>query len=410
MPILWAEDIAKEKQEKRESGARIEFKKITEWDLENIKLWKKFTAISLSEIEKKLELLNVHADYNIGESFYEWLSLPRPNDEDYPDLEFTMKDIVAELIEKWVAIQNEDGSVGVVFSEETKIPSCVLQKKDGTGLYLTSDLAAIRYRLTNGWNPSKIIYCVDVRQQLHLKQAFTIAKMAWWVELGADNVEFTHAYNGFIKLKEWAMSTRHGTVIFLEALIEEGNERTEKILEEKWRTGDKKLSQENIQAITIWAIKYSYLMQDREKDVVFDWDKALNFEWHSGPYIQYAYVRARKISSNTDQDFSTSTIVSARNDRNLEFEISSHDKSIIQILAWFEWVVDTVAKTYKPHHLALYAYDLAVGFNSFYVHTPKILEESNENLKEFRLALVTKTARTLKKALDLLAIKMPSEM
>jgi arginyl-tRNA synthetase len=73
-------------------------------------------------------------------------------------------------------------------------------------------------------------------------------------------------------------------------------------------------------------------------------------------------------------------------------------------------VVDTVAKTYKPHHLALYAYDLAVGFNSFYVHTPKILEESNENLKEFRLALVTKTARTLKKALDLLAIKMPSEM
>ena len=90
-----------------------------------------------------------------------------------------MKDIVAELIKNKIAIQNEDGSVGVTFPEETKIPSCILQKKDGTGLYLTSDLAAIKYRLTNGWNPSKIIYSVDVRQQLHLKQAFTIAKMAW---------------------------------------------------------------------------------------------------------------------------------------------------------------------------------------------------------------------------------------
>jgi arginyl-tRNA synthetase len=265
---------------------------------------------------------------------------------------------------------------------------------------------------------------VDVRQQLHLKQAFAIAKRAWWKELWADNIEFFHAFNGFIKLKEWAMSTRHGTVIFLEALIEEGNERTEKILEEKWRTGDKKLSPENIQAITIWAIKYSYLTQDREKDVVFDWDKALNFEGHSGPYIQYAYVRARKISDASDirhisdrkypaweeQDFSQ-----ARHDKNFEiwnlkFELSQSDKSLIRSLARFSVTVDTVAKTYKPHHLALYAYDIAVEFNSFYVHTPKILEEQDAELKAFRLALVAKTAETLKKSFELLAIEMPSEM
>ena len=120
--------------------------------------------------------------------------------------------------------------MGVLFPEETKIPSCILQKKDGTGLYLTSDLAAIKYRMTNGWNPSKIIYCVDVRQQLHLRQAIWIAKQAW-SEL--ENVELFHAFNGFIKLKEGAMSTRHGTVIFLEDLITEGIERTARILEEK---------------------------------------------------------------------------------------------------------------------------------------------------------------------------------
>lgn len=396
-------------EDTREQWARLEFQYLS-WigiDLsipeerrhheENVELWKKFTAISITETGKKLDLLGVHATYNIGESFYEWLHLPRPNDEKYPDLKSNMKDIVAELIEKWVATPNDDGSVGVVFPEDMKIPSCILQKKDGTGLYLTSDLAAIKYRLTNVWNPSKIIYSVDVRQQLHLKQAFTIAKMAW-PELTKD-VEFSHAWNGFIKLKEGAMSTRHGTVIFLEDLITEGNTRTARILEEKWRTWDKSLDGKDIQAITVGAIKYSYLAQDREKDVTFDWDKALSFEGNSWPYIQYAYVRARKIIGDTGPK-SPETVEN----------LSSYDKEVIQILARFGEVVDTVAKTYKPHHLALYAYDLAVCFNSFYVHTPKILEETDANLRAFRLSLVKKVADTLERAFGLLAIEMPSEM
>jgi arginyl-tRNA synthetase len=94
----------------------------------------------------------------------------------------------------------------------------------------------------------------------------------------------------------------------------------------------------------------------------------------------------------------------------LKFELSQSDKSLIRSLARFSVTVDTVAKTYKPHHLALYAYDIAVEFNSFYVHTPKILEEQDAELKAFRLALVAKTAETLKKSFELLAIEMPSEM
>jgi arginyl-tRNA synthetase len=392
-------------KEQFEDWARKEFKLILDWDKENIELWKKFTSISITETEKKLELLNVYATYNIGESFYEGLGLPRPNGEDYPDLKWNMKDIVAELIKKWIATQNEDGSVWVIFPEVMKLPSCILQKKDGTGLYLTSDLAAIKYRLTNGWNPEKIIYSVDVRQQLHLRQAFSIAKMAWWEEFLANNVEFTHAHNGFIKLKEGAMSTRHGTVIFLQALINEGNERTWEILEEKWRTWEKALKSEDIQAITVGAIKYSYLAQDREKDVTFDWDKALNFEGNSGPYIQYACVRAKKIILGMDVSFTNVTESS-----NYELRITNYDKSLIQMLAKFDEVIVTVAKTYKPHHLALYAYDLAVAFNGFYVHTPKILEEKDEALRNLRLSLVKKSSETLEKAFDLLGIKMPSEM
>ncbi len=379
---------------------REEFQKLSHGDNENVKLWQFFTSISLKETEKKLDLLNVHATFNIGESFYEWLGLPRPTDENYPDLEYTMKDIVKELIEKWVATQNEDGSVGIIFPEESKIPSCILQKKDGTGLYLTSDLAAMRYRLTNGWNPEKIIYCVDVRQQLHLKQAFWIANAAWG-EM-TENVEFFHAFNGFIKLKEWAMSTRHGTVIFLDTLLEEGFQKTKNILEEKGRSGEKSLSEENIRAITVGAIKYSYLAQDREKDVTFDWEKALNFEWHSGPYIQYSYVRAKKISE------ANISIVTEKSKET--FSLSVSDRLLIQTLSRFIDAIGNVEKTYKPHHIGLYAYELAGNFNSFYVHTPKILEEENKSLKQFRLSLVEKTAETLQKSFELLGIEMPTEM
>jgi arginyl-tRNA synthetase len=377
------------------AGIWIDMTNPSEFDhhKENVELWKQFTEISITESTKKLELLNVRATYNIGESFYEGLGLPRLNHEDYPDLNYNMQDIIWELITKWIATKNEDGSVGVVFPEETKVPSCILQKKDGTWLYLTSDLAAIKYRLTNGWNPSKIVYSVDVRQQLHLRQAFLIAKQAWpelleWVEL-------FHISNGFIKLKEGAISTRNGTVIFLDKLIEEGMEKTMKILKEKWRT----LSETDIKSITIAAIKYSYLSQDREKDITFDWEKALNFEWNSGPYIQYAFVRARKILTDCVGEVDI-----------WESILSSYDKKLIQSLAGFKKIIDTVATTYKPHHLALYSYELAVNFNAFYVHTPKILEEKNEHIRKFRLSLVQKTADTLQKTFDLLGIDMPSEM
>ena len=311
-----------------------------------------------------------------------------------------MKDIVAELIDLKIATQNKDGSVGVVFPEETKIPSCVLQKKDGTGLYLTSDLAAIKYRLTNGWNPSKIIYSVDSRQQLHLKQAFTIARMAWPELLG--DTELFHAFNGFIKLKEGAMSTRKGTVIFLSDLITEGFNRTKAILTEKGQ----ELSKEDIGAISIGAIKYSYLAQDREKDVVFDWDKALSFEGNSGPYIQYSFVRAKNIIEKAGEIHPHDKGGGEVGGLNL----SEHDRACLRRLSFFDKAVQDSATKYKPHILANYCYELASEFNAFYVHTPKILEEQDANLRTFRLALIEKVAETLKKGFELLAIEMPKKM
>lgn len=380
-----------------EEYCRNEFKKLSEWDEENMKLWGEFTSTSLKAMNAILALIHVVPDYDIGESFYENLPLPKIGNQ--PALQYTMNDIIEELLEKKIATKNEDGSVAVVFPEETKLPSTVIQKKNGTNLYITADICAIKYRLTNGWNPAKIIYSVDLRQQLHFKQCFEICRMAGWV----DGVELFHAGNGHISLPDGAMSTRKWNIIRLEDLVSEGFIRTKKILEEKWRI----LSDDDIREITVGAIKYSYLMQDRERNVVFDWSKALSFEGNSGPYIQYAYVRASKLIQDVKwkiQNFDTINLES------WILNLSSFDKSLIQALRRMETVVQETAEKYKPHILALYCYDLAVAFNSFYVHTPKILEESDENLKQFRLALCEQFVNQIRTGFELLGMKMPSEM
>jgi arginyl-tRNA synthetase len=153
--------------------------------------------------------------------------------------------------------------------------------------------------------------------------------------------------------------------------------------------------------ISIGAIKYSYLAQDREKDVVFDWDKALSFEGNSGPYIQYSYVRAKNIIEKSGK------ITSFQADK---LELSEYDRACLCCLSFFNKAILDTANKYKPHILATYCYELASEFNAFYVHTPKILEEQNVDIRNFRLSLIAKISDTLKKGFELLAIEMPEKM
>lgn len=190
--------IEEEKRENVEEECRQEFKKLSEGDTENMALWQKFTAFSLANMQQTMDLLNVKPTVAIGESFYEGLPLAKLGE--YPDLQYTMKDVINELLSKNIATQNEDGSVGIVFPEETKLPSTILQKRDGTHGYLASDLACVKYRVTNGWNPKSIVYCTDIRQELHFKQVFATAKMAGWMQHGVPHL--VHAANGFISLPE----------------------------------------------------------------------------------------------------------------------------------------------------------------------------------------------------------------
>jgi arginyl-tRNA synthetase len=195
------------------------------------------------------------------------------------------------------------------------------------------------------------------------------------------------------------MASRTGNVIKLRDLFTEAHARTAAILSAKWQ----ELSSEDIDCIGVGAIKYSYLWQDREKDITFDWDKALAFEGNSGPYIQYTYVRAKNIIEKSGKIWEIKSTESVEN-------LTEYDTTLIKQLLRFDEAVLDAATKYKPHILAQYCYNLASSFNGFYAHTPKILEESDENLKNIRLMLVKKTRDILQKGFELLAIKMPSKM
>ena len=384
------------KDETLDSRFREEFKKLSKWDKININLWYKFTKKSILSMQKSFDRLWVKAKYNIWESFYEWLNLPKI--EDYPDLEYNMTDIVKELIKNKIATQNEDGSVWIIFPEKSKLPSCILQKRDWTHGYLASDLAAVKYRKDN-WNPKKIIYFVDIRQQLHFKQVFEISRLAWWLWKWKNKIKCIHAYNWFIKLKDWAMSTREWRIIRLEDLLNESESRAKKIILEKRSDLSEKELKDLSRKIWIGAIKYWYLKKNRELDSIFDWDEYLTFEWNSGPYIQYAYVRALNILNKS----SNSGII-----KNTSFE-HQEEIELAKKLLEFKKTLKLVVKWNYPSILCKYCYDLTKTFSSFYnkVH---ILNEENKQKQALRLELVRVFKDTLKEWFEFLWIEMPDKM
>ena len=390
-----------ESDETLENAFREEFKNLSHWDKDSIELWSKFTKESILAMNIQLGRMNIKPDYNIGESFYEGLGLPKM--EDYPDLwDHNMKDVVWELLEKWIAsiTKNDDGteSTWVVFADELKMPGCILQKKDGTHGYLASDLASIKYRKDN-WDLEKIIYFVDGRQQLHLRQVFEISKQAWWL----GDTQLIHAHNGFISLKDWAMSTRKWRIIKLEALLDEAESRAEKIILEKRDDITWEELKQLSKIIWVWAIKYGYLMKNRESDIVFDWDEFMSFEGNSWPYIQYAYVRARKILEKEAFEINKNLEL-----KDVWFDTSEEIELAKKIMNFNNVLEECVVWNY-PHVITGYAYDLTKAFSSFY-NAVRVKDEENEEVKQLKLLLVNSFTETLKETFVLLGIEMPEKM
>lgn len=365
-----------------EDVARNELRKLQMGDEQNNKLWKEFIEISLKEYNKVYDRLGVKFDHYFGESFY--------ND--------MMPDVLEELKEKNIA--KEDQGALVVFFEEDKLPPALVQKKDGSFLYATSDLATIKFR-KNELNVDKAVYVTDERQQNHFKQVFEISEM-----LGAPyNYEKSHVYFGIMRFGDGMIfSSRSGNIIRLVDLLDEAKKQVKSVIDEKNPNIPEDEKEKIAEIVGTGAIKYFDLSQNRTSDILFTWDKVLSFEGNTGPYLQYTYARIQSILRKLKEE----NISVENNDIILDGMFDIERELAVALLRFPQTVVKSY-ETYRPNIIADYLFDTAKLFNNFY-NSKSILKETDKKVMDARILLAQKTASILKQGLNLLGIETVDRM
>ena len=365
-----------------EDEAREELKKLQLGDEDNQKLWKEFIDISLKEYNKIYDRLDVNFDYYYGESFY--------ND--------MMPSVLEELKEKGIA--REDQGALVVFFENDKLPPAIVQKKDGSFLYTTSDLATMKFR-KDELNVDEAVYLTDDRQQNHFKQVFEIGEM-----LGKPyNYKKTHVVFGIMRFGDGMIfSSRSGNIIRLVDLLDEAKTQVKKVIDEK-NPNIPEDEKENIAEIVgSGAIKYFDLSQNRTSDITFTWDKVLSFEGNTGPYLQYTYVRIMSIFRKLKEEN-----INVENENIILEDMTGIERELATELLRFPQAVVKSYESYRPNIIADYLFDMAKLFNNFY-NSSSILKEENKKVMDARILLSEKTAFVLKEGLSLLGIKTVDRM
>ena len=364
-----------------EDEAREELKKLQLGNEDNQKLWKEFIDISLKEYNKVYERLDVNFDYYYGESFY--------ND--------MMPSVLEELKKKNIA--REDQGALVVFFEDDKLPPAIVQKKDGSFLYTTSDLATMKFR-KNELKVDEAVYLTDDRQQNHFKQVFEIGKM-----LGEPyDYKKTHIVFGIMRFGDQIFSSRSGNTIRLVDLLDEAKKQVKKVIDEKNPNIPEKEKEKIAETIGSGAIKYFDLSQNRTSDITFTWEKVLNFEGNTGPYLQYTYVRIMSIFRKLEEEN-----INVENMDIVLDEMAGIERELASELLKFPQAVVKSYENFRPNIIADYLFDTAKLFNSFY-NSSSILKEEDKQVMDARILLAKKTAFVLKEGLELLGIKTVNRM
>ncbi|MCX6736698.1 MAG: arginine--tRNA ligase, partial [Candidatus Parcubacteria bacterium] len=296
--------------------------------------------------------------------------------------------VISEIKKKKLA-QESQGALVVSFSDKDMPPGMLL-KSDGATTYLTSDLAALKYRLKN-FKPNLVIYEVGKEQDLHFKQLFKIAEMLGWLK----NCELIHVAHGLFESSDGGkLSTRSGKTIYLEDVLEEAYKRTQSMISES----DIKKSKIIVGKVALGALKYNDLSQHYSHNIIFDWNKILNLNGNSGPYLQYSYARAYNVLIKSK----TNTKIKIK-------DISLDEKKILRKLSKFKEVVIESGARFSPHILCLYLFELAQLYNNFYNNYP-ILKAETLKKQAMRLKITKGTANIIKIGLNLLGIETLSRM
>ncbi len=350
-----------------EEEARNWFKKLEDGDSEARSIWKKCVDVSLEEFERVYELLGVKIDFAFGESYYAT----------------EMKDLLTNPSFLKHISEGEDGAKIIDLSHEGINTPLMLLKKDEGTTYATRDLATIAFRVRK-WNPDTIIYEVGGEQSFYFKQIFAAARLLGLVD---QRVKLIHTAHGLYLAPDGKkFATREGKTIKLEEVLAEAVKRAKSL-----GNKDEKVAK----MVGIGAILYFDLMHSVQSNVVFDWEKMMNLEGNSGPYLQYTVARINSVLAKSEK---VKKLKSA--------SINCEEEIILRTLIRFPEIIDDSAKNYSPNTLCTYLYDLAQKFNTFY-NKHKIIGGENE---DFRLKLTEGVGIVLKNGLSLLGISTPERM
>ena len=357
--------------------ARAWFAKMEQGDEEALSIWQWFKDISLVEYKRTYDLLGVDFDYYLGESFY--------------------RDKCQEVVDKITEaglLKESEGAMIVDLSEYDMAP-CIITKKDGSSIYATRDLAAIFYRKKT-YNFCKCLYVTGQEQKLHFAQVFKVVEL-----LGNEwaKDQLVHIPYGLVSLEGAKLSTRNGNIIYAEDILHDAIEKSLEIITEKSPNLENK--EEVAKMVGVGSVLFNDLYNQRIKDVSFSWDKVLNFDGETGPYVQYTHARCSSVV-RLAENFDPSNEV--------DFSVITEPDAIFLLkeINRFPKVVLDAADKYEPSIVARFAVDVAQAFNKF--HNSTRINVPEENVKNARVMLTYLTKKTLSDALELLGIQAPEAM
>lgn len=373
--VLFHEEA--EKDVSLEQEARDYFTKMEQGNEGALALWSWFKEISLREFERVYKMLGVKFDSYNGEAFY--------NDK--------MSSIVMELEEKGL-IEVSEGAKIVRLDEENMSP-CLITKNDGSSLYATRDITAAKYRKET-YNFKKCIIVTALQQNLHFAQFFkVIEKMGY--EWSKDLI---HVPFGMVSMETGSLSTRKGNVLLLEDILKEAIDKTKQVIEEK--NPDLPNKEEVARQVGIGAVIFDDMYNNIIKDIQFSWERVLNFDGETGPYVQYTHARACSVLRKIG--------ITELNNEKIDYTILTDEATvgIIKELAKFTDVIKEAANKYEPSYIARYAVDIAQAFNKFYHDNPILVED--EKIRNARLGVVIAIKYIIQNVLSLLGIEAPEQM
>lgn len=363
-----------EKDPSLEDEGRLWFKKIEDNDPKATEIFNWFKEITLKDAQRVYDMLGVQFDSYAGESFY--------NDK--------MQPIIDELREKGLLVESQGAYV--VDLEEDNMPPCLILKKDGATLYATRDIAAAFYRKKT-YHFYKDLYVVAYQQNLHFKQWFKVVeKMGYEWSKDLEHVPF-----GMVSYEGRALSTREGYVVYLDELLNRAVEKAREIIEEKSPNLPDK--DKVARQVGIGAVVFFDLFNNRIKDIDFRWDRALNFDGETGPYVQYTHARCCSLLAKAGELDAEADYAALENPAAQE---------VVRTLERFPEVVSEACHRNEPSLVTRYTVELASNFNRFYYENRILTEDAAQS--KARANLTAATASCLRTALSLIGVEAPEKM